>query len=76
MMLLKYIKNILNNKCLNHEYYIYETSNILQLDEMGYPLMLCIQKCSKCEKTKQMWIDVDKKLLENKDYKILNWKRL
>lgn len=58
-----------------HNYIITEKSNILQLDDMGYPLMLCIIKCDKCGKSKQVWIDVDKKLIYNKKYKILNWEK-
>ena len=73
--IIAYLKNNKKQTCHFHEYYISETSNILQLDEMGYPLMLCIKKCANCEKTKQVWIDVDKKLLNNDKYKILEWRK-
>lgn len=39
-------------KC-NHDWYITEKSNVLQLDDMGYPLRLFICKCSKCGKSSQ-----------------------
>lgn len=61
-------------KC-KHNYTITEKSNVLQLDDMGYPLMLCIIKCNKCGKSKQVWIDVDKKLIYNQKYKILKWEK-
>lgn len=41
-----------------HNWKIVERSNALQQDEMGYPLRLCIVKCSKCDSLKQTWIDV------------------
>ena len=44
--------------CCNHRWKIVERSNTLQLDEMGYPLRLCIVKCTKCGKSDQHWIDV------------------
>ena len=47
----------LKKKCY-HDWNIAERSNILQLDDMGYPLRLCIFKCSKCGKSEQRWIDV------------------
>ena len=59
-------------KC-KHNYIIAEKSNILQLDDMGYPLMLCIAKCRKCGKSKQIWVDVNKKLIYNNKYEILKW---
>lgn len=48
----------------NHRWKITERSNVLQLDDMGYPLRLCICKCSKCGKYDQQWIDVDESELE------------
>ena len=42
----------------NHKWEFYQKSNVLQLDDMGYPLRLFIMKCSKCGKYDQMWIDV------------------
>jgi hypothetical protein len=44
-------------KCC-HDWKIIKISNVLQLDDMGYPLRLCIFECSKCGKSEQMWIDV------------------
>lgn len=44
-------------KC-KHDWIITEKSNALQLDDMGYPLRLCIEKCLKCGESKQSWIDV------------------
>ena len=41
-----------------HKWEFYQESNVLQLDDMGYPLRLFIMKCSKCGKYDQMWIDV------------------
>lgn len=38
-----------------HDWQIIHASNVLQQDEMGYPLRLFIQKCSKCGKTEQAW---------------------
>ena len=50
-------------KC-NHDWHVTHISNILQQDEMGYPLRLCIVECSKCGKPDQMWIDVAEKCLD------------
>lgn len=50
-------------KC-KHDWEIIHASNVLQVDGMGYPLRLFIQKCSKCGKTEQAWYDVDKRYLE------------
>lgn len=63
-------------KFCNHDWKIIETSNIVQLDDMGYPLMLCIVQCEKCEKTEQQWIDVSKKVLADEDIKVLRWKEV
>ena len=46
-------------KC-DHDWYVDEKSNALQLDSMGYPLRLYICKCSKCGASDQQWIDVAK----------------
>ena len=45
-------------KC-KHDWKIIERSNALQQDDMGYPLRLVIQKCTKCSKSEQIWIDVN-----------------
>lgn len=50
-----------------HDYKITERSNALQQDDMGYPLRLFICKCTKCGKSKQQWIDVPEKELEELD---------
>ena len=50
-------------KC-NHNWQVTERSNIIQQDDMGYPLRLFICKCSKCGKSEQQWIDVNEKELE------------
>lgn len=50
-------------KC-KHDWSIIHASNVLQVDGMGYPLRLFIQKCSKCGKVEQVWYDVDKKCLD------------
>lgn len=63
---------IFKKKC-NHRYSIVRTSNVLQLDEMGYPLMLCICTCELCGKQTQQWIDVAEEVLKNKDMVILEW---
>ena len=44
------------SKC-NHDYRVYQRSNALQQDNMGYPLRLCIVKCTKCGDSSQQWID-------------------
>lgn len=33
------------------------TSNVIQRDDMGYPLRLCVMECDGCGKTDQQWID-------------------
>ena len=42
-------------------------SNVIQLDEMGYPLRLCIEKCVKCGQSKQNWIDISVESLKELD---------
>ena len=50
-------------KC-NHRWKVDKRSNILQQDEMGYPLRLCIMKCSKCGKYEQHWLDTAESALD------------
>ena len=50
------------------------TSNVIQLDDMGYPLRLCIMKCD-CGMTNQEWIDVPENSVTDKDI-VLEWERL
>ena len=60
----------------NHSWQITERSKILQQDEMGYPLRLCILQCSKCGKSEQHWIDVaesELKELETGESVLLKW---
>lgn len=47
-----------------HKWEVYQKSNALQFDHMGYPLRLFIMKCSKCGKYNQQWIDVSVKEAE------------
>ena len=63
------------NKRLFHScnYNITDRSNVLQLDEMGYPLRLCIVKCPICGKTDQMWLDTNVDELKNPNNVILKW---
>ena len=49
-------------------------SNVVQFDNMGYPLRLCIMKCD-CGMTNQDWIDVPESSVTDKDV-ILEWKQL
>ena len=50
-------------KC-KHRWEVVERSNALQQDSMGYPLRLCILKCSKCEKLEQQWLDTSEDALD------------
>lgn len=50
-------------------------SNIIQQDEMEYPLMLCIAEC-KCGATEQQWIDVSEKVLEDPQYQKIVWRKI
>lgn len=50
-----------------HKWEVTERSNVLQLDGMGYPLRLCIVKCSKCDKSDQMWLDTHESALDELD---------
>lgn len=66
-------------KCRNHDWHVTEVSNILQQDQMGYPLRLCICECSKCGESDQKWIDVSVKCLDEletgKSF-LLEWRKL
>lgn len=64
-------------KCRNHKWKVTERSNIIQQDDMGYPLRLCILECEKCGKPKHMWLDVPEKCLEELETgesKLLEWR--
>lgn len=41
-----------------HNFVRTERSNVLQLDDIGYPLRLYMTRCTKCGESKQQWIDV------------------
>lgn len=61
-----------------HEWVVTETSNAIQQDIMGYPLMLCVCECKKCGKTDQQWIDVGISYLDKVkrgDCFLLEWNR-
>ena len=62
--------NKLSHTCINR---IIKYSNVLQLDEMGYPLRLCIVKCITCGKTEQIWNDVHEDALKDPNNVILKW---
>ena len=47
----------LSCKMFGHKWMLKERSNVVQFDSMGYPLRLCIIKCSKCNQSRQEWID-------------------
>ena len=41
-----------------HEWERYKNSNVLQLDDMGYPLRLVMHRCKKCGVIEQHWTDI------------------
>ena len=47
----------LSCKIFGHRWMIKERSNVIQFDNMGYPLRLFIIECSKCKQSRQEWID-------------------
>lgn len=58
-------------KC-KHKKMEYSYTNIVQLDDMGYPLMLRMGTCVKCNQTIYQWIDVGVDILSDKDIVIMN----
>ncbi len=54
---------LFKRKC-EHNWKLAEKSNVLQQDDMGYPLRLYIQKCTKCGKSEQVWVDVSEEALK------------
>lgn len=42
-----------------HDFKLHERSNVIQLDDMGYPLRLCILVC-KCGMSRQEWLDTSR----------------
>lgn len=69
-------KSLRKRCCKHHDWHIVETSNIIQLDGMGYPLMLMIRKCKKCGIGEQVWRDVGVWVLDDKRFKILQWEKV
>ena len=62
-----------------HDWKIEWKSNVLQLDEIGYPLRLCICKCSKCRKSEQKWLIESTTSwgeLDTKDSVLLIWEKV
>ncbi len=49
-------------------------SNVIQYDDMGYPLRLYIMECE-CSMTDQQWMDVPIESVTDKDV-VLEWERL
>lgn len=64
------------NMMCRHKWKVVEKSNVIQLDDMGYPLRLFICKCEKCGKYDQQWIDVSEEVFLDKNIKILNWEKV
>lgn len=62
-----------------HDWKLTEKSNVLQQDDMGYPLRLYIQKCTKCGKSEQVWVDVSEEALKGLltgESVLLKWKKI
>ncbi len=57
---------LFRKKC-NHNWEVIEKSNVLQQDDMGYPLRLFVVKCKKCGAIEQQWIDVHEVNLKELD---------
>lgn len=63
----------------NHDWKVTERSNVLQQDDMGYPLRLFICECRKCGKSDQVWYDVSEealKELETGKSVLLEWHKV
>ena len=56
-------------KIFGHQWRIKQRSNVIQFDNMGYPLRLFICECKCCMKSEQMWIDST----ECKNDVVLQW---
>ena len=50
-------------KC-KHDWRTTAISNVIQLDDMGYPLKLVNRSCVKCGQSKQEWVDVSEKVFD------------
>lgn len=62
-----------------HQWRITQVSNVIQLDDFGYPLRLCIKKCDICEQSKQVWLDVGEealKELETGESVLCEWRKI
>ena len=69
---------LFKRKC-HHIWKITEKSNILQTDDMGYPLRLVICRCTKCGKSDQQWYDVpvsELQELKTGKSKLLKWRKV
>lgn len=73
------LTGIFNKLHCDHAWRVTEVSNVLQQDDMGYPLRLVISKCSKCGESEQRWIDVNEEALKELDTGesvLLRWKKV
>lgn len=50
-----------------HNFVRTRRSNVLQLDDLGYPLRLFITTCTKCGSSQQQWFDVSTSELDEID---------
>lgn len=67
--------NLFNKTFHKHNFNkLYEKSNVIQYDDMGYPLRLYIMECD-CGMTDQQWIDVPTKSVTDKDV-VLEWEKI
>ena len=69
---------LFKRKC-NHDWKLIKKSNVLQQDGMGYPLRLYIQKCTKCGKSEQVWVDVSEEALKELltgESVLLKWQKI
>ena len=65
------IRRLFKRKC-KHEYVRTHISNVIQYDDLGYPLRLCIFECKHCKSSKQEWYDT----VERDADQILKWRGL
>ena len=61
------LTGIFNKAHCDHAWRVTEVSNVLQQDDMGYPLRLVITKCRRCSKSEHRWIDVNEAALKELD---------
>lgn len=57
-MSLTFLQSMKTPETCKHKYALAELSNVIQYDEMGYPLLLCAVQCRRCGHVKQIWNDV------------------